>query len=106
MRDAAGVEELLLELGGCAHYRRVAQIHGVTVHRVRRSDKVPLEYSEKQLKTNSKVLGGNNTKTWMHLDDGAAGADDGAVLIYSSHRPLHFRVRNVKSSMNQSVKFT
>lgn len=33
VRDAAGVEKLLLELGGCAHDGRVAQIHGVTVHK-------------------------------------------------------------------------
>lgn len=30
VRDAAGAEKLLLELGSCAHYGRVAQIHGVT----------------------------------------------------------------------------
>lgn len=33
MRDAAGAEKLLLELGSCAHYRRVAQIHRVTGNR-------------------------------------------------------------------------
>lgn len=31
MRDAAGVEKLLLELGSGAHYCRVAQIHWVAV---------------------------------------------------------------------------
>lgn len=31
----------------------------------------------------------------MHLDDGATNAEDGAVLIYRSERPPHFRVRNV-----------
>lgn len=30
VRDAAGAEELLLELGSCAHYRWVAQVHRVT----------------------------------------------------------------------------